>query len=154
MSERSRKGIVWPSKLDAALVYGGITVALFQAAWIADADPLMEPFETRQLQIGVVVLGLLANQFGPWRGVARLSPRRKYLALRSEVDRFLDLVRQLSASVVDRDEAAVEKVASQMREAVDVIVTVAGVEMTPDGLEVVRAERMSECSGEPPEASK
>lgn len=150
MSERRRKGIDWPSKLDAGLVYGGIIVALFQAAWVAEAEPFMEPFATRRLQFGVVVLGLLANQFGLWRGVARLSTRRKHLALRFEVERFLDLVRQLSASVVDRDEAAVEKVAAEMREAVDVIVTVAGVETTPDGVEV-RAERMSECSGEPPD---
>ncbi len=126
-SIRRRTRIDWRSQLDRTLVYCGSAAVLLQAAWIA-GDPFERPLATRRLQMGVVVLGLLANQFGIWRGSSRFSFKRMYLALRGEVEGFLTLVRRLNTSVVEGDDAAVEKVRAEMNEAVDAIVAAAGAE--------------------------
>jgi len=51
-----------------------------------------------QLQIGVVLVGLLIIEAGVWRLTEKILPNeRKYLALRTEVDDFIDRIRVLNA---------------------------------------------------------
>ena len=57
--------------------------------------------------------------------------RRKYLTLRSEVERFHGLVRALHQAALADDEAGKTKVREQMLEAVDQMVHAAGREGPP-----------------------
>jgi hypothetical protein len=54
-------------------------------------------------QIVVTTLGMVLMEVGVWRLAQRLLPsERQYLALRAEVDRFLQLVRHLNAAALAR----------------------------------------------------
>jgi hypothetical protein len=50
-----------------------------------------------QLQIGVVLAGLLIIETGVWKLTSKILPNeRKYLTLRAEVDTFIDQIRVLN----------------------------------------------------------
>ena len=52
-------------------------------------------------QVAIVVLGMLLLEAGVWKLAHHVLPsERQYLALRSETDRFLTLVRQLNAAAL------------------------------------------------------
>jgi len=87
-----------------------------------------------RLQIVLVVAGLLMVEVGVWKLASRLMPdERKYTALRAEVDRFVDLVRELNraalevrgtSSVAARQEY--EEIVARLHETADRIAAVAG----------------------------
>jgi hypothetical protein len=55
-----------------------------------------------QVQIVVVLVGLLIIETGVWKLTSKILPNeRKYLALRAEVDKFIDQIRVLNAQGKD-----------------------------------------------------
>jgi hypothetical protein len=55
-----------------------------------------------QVQILVVLVGLLMVEAGVWKLTAKILPsERKFLALRAEVDSFIGLVRDLNTAAVE-----------------------------------------------------
>jgi hypothetical protein len=87
-----------------------------------------------RVQIAVVGLGMLLIEVGVWKIPHQLlGTGRKYLALRTEVDHFLRLVRQLNSAALalrednsPRNRQALQEVPEAMRQAVDRMVHVAG----------------------------
>ena len=87
-----------------------------------------------RVQIAVVGLGMLLIEIGVWKIPHQLlGTGRKYLALRTEVDQFLHLVRQLNTAAValrkddsPQNRQALQEVPAAMRQAVDRMVHVAG----------------------------
>ncbi len=54
-----------------------------------------------QLQVVIALVGILMIEAGVWKLTSPFLPsERKYIALRGEVDRFIDLVRQLNSAVM------------------------------------------------------
>lgn len=86
------------------------------------------------VQILVVLLGLLIIEAGVWRLTAKILPNeRRYLGLRSEVERFIGLIRVLNAQALrleaEESETAKEnykETIDAMHAAVDRMVEVAG----------------------------
>ncbi len=87
-----------------------------------------------RVQIAVVGLGMLLIEVGVWKIPHQLlGTGRKYLALRTEVDHFLGLVRQLNSAAValregdsPQNRRALQEVPEAMRQAVERMVHVAG----------------------------
>lgn len=87
-----------------------------------------------RVQIAVVGLGMLLIEVGVWKFPHQLlGTGRKYLALRTEVDHFLTLVRQLNSAAIalrlddcPQNRQALQQVPDAMRQAVDRMVHVAG----------------------------
>ena len=74
-----------------------------------------------------VLIGLSLVGLGVWRLGTRLLPdRRVYLGLRSEVDAFIGLVRELNEHARVGRAADVDRVRSEMKESVDRMVLFAG----------------------------
>lgn len=96
--------------LNRALAIIGVAVIFLQVLFIA---------ETR-VQVAIVMAGLLLNQTGTWGLASRLFPdRRIFLLLRAEVDHFLNLVRSLHMSAVDKASEQVESARGEMHKSVD-----------------------------------
>ncbi len=87
-----------------------------------------------RVQIAAVGLGMLLIEVGVWKFPHQLlGTGRKYLALRSEVDNFLGLVRELNSAAIalrvndcPKNRQALQQVPEAMRQAVDRMVHVAG----------------------------
>lgn len=78
-------------------------------------------------QIAAVVLGLVLIEAGVWNLASRLAPEdRKFGALRREVERFLDDVRELNLHAIDEDRDGIEEVRSRLHRRVDAMTEVAG----------------------------
>lgn len=72
--------------IDRVVIYAGIVVVLFAMVW-PDSPSIAAAF---------IVVGLLIIQLGVWNVYNNLmSSARKYPELRSTVDIFLDIVREL-----------------------------------------------------------
>jgi hypothetical protein len=90
-----------------------------------------------QLQIVVVLTGLLIIEAGVWRLTSKVMPNeRKYWALRTEVNAFIDRIRVLNAYAVKlraEDEESTRKAFEETRDAlhaaVDRIAEAAGREI-------------------------
>lgn len=105
--------------VDRALTLAGIVVVLFPVLLFADSG----------LQVAVVVAGLLMVEAGVWGLARQLGPdARTYTRLRSEVDAFVETVRELNGRAVEGDRAGVEALGKDLHERVDAIVDVAGKE--------------------------
>lgn len=86
------------------------------------------------VKVLLVALGLLLTEAGVWRLADPILPDdRKYMALRSEADRFMALVRQLNTAAIALDEGdeegprfALAELEREMRQSVDRMVEVAG----------------------------
>lgn len=73
-----------------------------------------------QLQLGVVLAGLLVIEAGVWRLTAKILPNeRQFLALRTEVDDFIGRVRVLNARAVKLRQADTEETRADFRETLD-----------------------------------
>ena len=73
-----------------------------------------------QIQIVVVLLGILIIEAGVWRLTAKILPNeRKFLALRAEVDSFIDRIRILNAHGTKLREQDTENMREAFRETVD-----------------------------------
>ncbi|RMH21880.1 MAG: hypothetical protein D6701_01920 [Gemmatimonadetes bacterium] len=87
-----------------------------------------------QLQLLVVLLGVLMIEAGVWGLTAQVLPNeRRYTALRAEVDGFIDLVRELNAAATDDAGAAersprFEAALAKMHASVDRMAELAGQE--------------------------
>jgi hypothetical protein len=87
-----------------------------------------------RVQMAVVGLGILIIEVGMWKTSRQpLGLGRKYLALRTEVDHFLGLVRQLNSTALalkeddsPQNRQALQEAPEAMRQAVDRMVHVAG----------------------------
>ena len=87
-----------------------------------------------RVQIAVVGFGMLLIEVGVWKIPHQLlGTGRKYLALRSEVDQFLGLVRQLNSAAIalrtddsPQNRQTLQDVPQAMHEAVQRMVHVAG----------------------------
>lgn len=130
---QGKKRIHWPALFDALLVYGGALIIVVMVTYIA-ADPFVRSAGVKRLQIAIVGVGLLLNQVGVWHIASSLFSGRRYLALRTEVDDFIRLVRALNTRVVAGDRATVERLQGEMHGSVDRIVALAGKEGDPDEL--------------------
>jgi hypothetical protein len=75
-----------------------------------------------QLQIAVVLVGLLIIEAGVWRLAARiLQNERKYLFLRAELAGFIDRIRVLNAHGVNLRKADTEAAREAFRETLDAL---------------------------------
>ncbi len=55
-----------------------------------------------QLQVVIALVGILMIEAGVWKLTSPFLPsERKYIALRGEVDRFIDLVRRLNVAALE-----------------------------------------------------
>lgn len=94
-----------------------------------------------QIQVTVVLIGILVIEAGVWRLTSRILPNeRKYLALRAEVRAFVDRVRVLNADGVklraaytESDREAFLATLDSLHAAVDRMAKVAGREYGDDG---------------------
>jgi hypothetical protein len=92
--------------------------------------------DSLQLQIGVVLVGLLIIESGVWRLTDKILPNeRKYTSLRVEVDEFLAGIRVLNtragvarAQGTEADVELFEKKKRELHEAVDRMAELAGKE--------------------------
>jgi len=90
--------------------------------------------ESLPIQLFLVVAGLLLTEAGLWRLADPILPdERKYVALRSEADHFMALVRQLNAAAVALDEGdtqgsrfAIDELQTEMHRSIDRMVSFAG----------------------------
>jgi hypothetical protein len=80
------------------------------------------------LTVFVVTIGLIFLEAGLWYGANPiLTSERRYFGLRDEVNRFINLVRQLNSAVVNRaGDAEVERVKTAMHESVEQMSLLAG----------------------------
>jgi len=105
--------------IDRILIFAGLFLVLLQTVQL-DLTPL---------ELGVILFGIVVTVLGLWGLGARLKPeRRVYLQLRTEVDRFLDLVRRINTHAVDGDGARANEVKEEMHASVELIAQAAGVE--------------------------
>ncbi|MGW8265167.1 MAG: hypothetical protein ACWGSQ_02300 [Longimicrobiales bacterium] len=75
-----------------------------------------------RLQILVVLIGLLIIEAGVWRLTAKVLPsERKFLALRMEVDGFIDRIRVLNAYAVNLRQSYSDTTREAFRETVDAL---------------------------------
>jgi len=87
-----------------------------------------------QLQIAVVLVGILIIEAGVWKLTAKILPNeRKYLALRAEVDSFISRVRTLNAQGMrlrendtEENREALRETVAALHESVDRMAEVAG----------------------------
>ncbi len=87
-----------------------------------------------RIQIALVGLGMVLIEVGVWKAAHKLLPDdRKYLALRTEGDLFVKLIRQLNAAALAMKESdspeyrqAFEEVRDAMQQAVERMADVAG----------------------------
>ena len=107
------------SALSNSLALGGVIIILLQTLYIAWA----------RTQVAVILVGIIINQIGVWRLANRILPeRRVFLLLRAEVDRFINLVRELNGNAVRGDGAGVAQKQAEMHGSVDKMVEVAAIE--------------------------
>ena len=84
--------------LDIGLPILGILVVFGAVLWPVISLRL-------QLQVLVVLVGILMIEAGVWKLTSPFLPsERKYNALRSEVDRFIDLVRALNSAALESED--------------------------------------------------
>lgn len=75
-----------------------------------------------RLQILVVLVGLLIIEAGVWRLTAKVLPNeRKFLALRAEVEGFIDRIRVLNAYGINLRESDSEVTREAFKETVDAL---------------------------------
>jgi len=111
--------------IDISLPFAGVAAVLGAVLFMR---------EDLRMQIVVVGLGMLLIEVGVWKGAHRLLPSdRKYLALRTEGDLFIKLLRQLNAAALALREhdsperrQAFEEVRDAMGQTVDRMAHVAG----------------------------
>lgn len=126
------------STLDKVVTLVGVLIILVQVLFMAET----------QAQGAIIITGLFLVVIGTWRlGSVLLPERRESLALRAEVNRFIDLVRSLDQSAQVEDHAAIEAVRLQMHESVDQMAALSG------GDEVAFATQKKNMQREPVAAS-
>lgn len=104
---------------DKAVALGGVLLVLSQLLLLAYSP----------IHVAVVVLGVLMIYVGIWRLVSNMLPnRRHYMPLREEVDEFIRLVRRLNTERATGDFPAAFETGAQLRETVERVIAVAGVE--------------------------
>lgn len=112
------KSLFSRSTLNKTLALGGVIIILLQTLMIA----------WEQMEVAIILVGILINQVGVWGLAGRLLPdRRMYVELRTEVRRFMDLVPQLNAHAVAKDDAGFESTKALMHETIDRMASVAAV---------------------------
>ncbi|UCC81867.1 MAG: hypothetical protein JSW46_12750 [Gemmatimonadota bacterium] len=84
------------------------------------------------IHVAAVVLGVLMIYVGIWRLVSHMLPNRRiYMPLREEVDEFIRLVRRLNTERTKGDFPAAFETGAELRETVERVIAVAGVEKEP-----------------------
>lgn len=107
-----------PEAVNSILVLGGVVIVVVQVLAIADS----------RLQMAVVAGGIMMIYLGVLRLRKEvLRENRAYLKLRSEVDHFLRLVREINTQAISGESALVDDTKAAMQESVDRIASVAGV---------------------------
>ncbi len=110
--------------LDTGLPFLGVVVILSTVLLVQEL----------RLQIAIVALGIMLIEVGVWKLANFVLPsERKYIALRSEVDQFISLVRQLNTAALAWHEsgapeqlAEFEAVQETMHQAIKQMAEVAG----------------------------
>ncbi len=115
-----RIGLV-PTRREAVnsiLVLGGVVIVVVQVLAIADS----------RLQMAVVAGGIMMIYWGVLRlRNELLQEKRVYQKLRSEVEHFLRLVREINARAIGGESTLVDDTKAAMQHCVDRIASVAGV---------------------------
>jgi hypothetical protein len=113
-------------KVDTILPVLGIVLVLAAVLFL---------WQNLYLQLGVVILGIFLIEAGIWKlAHPLLQSQRRYTALRTEVDDFIDLVRELNTAGVEREagnvaaEADMAALRERMVDSVDRMVDYAGKE--------------------------
>jgi hypothetical protein len=108
--------------IDKGVALGGVALVLLELLLLAYSP----------VHVAVVVLGVLMIYVGIWRLASHVLPNRRiYLPLRAEVDEFIRLIRRLNAERGRGDFPAAFETAAELREAVERIITAAGVQGQP-----------------------
>ncbi len=105
------------SALDQFLTIVGVILIVIPVTLSSDSwTPLIMVF------IGIAMIGS-----GVWRlGSRMFSDRRVYVGLRSEVEHFIRLVRDLNACSIGGETEMVEEIRAKMNESVERMVSLAG----------------------------
>ncbi len=91
------------------MLEGGISVLGVLAIF---AGRLIVPDDSVQLQIFVVLAGIMALETGVWGLAQQLLPNdRQFLDLRVEGDHFMDLVRALNEAAIESNRGAADATA-------------------------------------------
>jgi hypothetical protein len=117
--------------LDVVLPVVGVLVVLAGVVFVP----------TRWEQVWVAVAGLIILEAGVWKLANRIVHERRYIALREEVQGFVELVRALNHSAVVLKEGgdgahrqAIEETSAAMRASVERMIQAAGkAKDDPDG---------------------
>lgn len=116
--------------IDRILAVGGLVVVLTQATILAVNPYELSPLHLRG-QLLVLVVGLALNQVGVWHLAQRVFSGRRYLALRNETDRFVELVRELNRQALAGDREAMQRTRELMHASVGAMDLLAGVDSVP-----------------------
>lgn len=99
--------------LERLLALGGLTIVLVE----------IFVFGFSPLHTVLLALGVLMIYVGTWRLTGGLLRQRSNRALRSEIERFLVLVRQLYAERTKADSAAIHETKGKLRESAERIIS-------------------------------
>lgn len=105
----------WRTALDRLLALGGAVIVIVEF-WTLDASPFHVP---------IIALGTLMIYIGTWRLTGHLLYKRRNKPLRTEIQHFIWLVRQLCAQKTGADAAEVDKTEAALRESLERIISVA-----------------------------
>ena len=114
-------------KLGKYCTFGGMVLVIWEATYIA-ANPYPASINELRVHLSLLFLGLAVNQVGLWNVGPRLFSERKYMALRTETDDFIGLVRRLNGAALERQEDGIDRVATLMHASVERMRSYAGFE--------------------------
>ncbi len=104
--------------VDSFLVLGGVVIVVVQVLALAYS----------RIHMAVVAVGIMMIYSGVLRLGSHVMPNRRiYTQLRSEVDHFIQLIRELNSHAVSGDSQLFSRTRAAMLESVDRITAVAGV---------------------------
>jgi hypothetical protein len=102
--------------IERLLALGGLAIVLLE----------IFAFGFSVIHVLVLALGTLMIYVGSWRLTGGFMRDRSNVVLRSEIERFLILVRQLYSSRTRADSAAIHETKAKVRESAELIISAAG----------------------------
>lgn len=102
--------------LERLLALGGLVIVLLE----------IFAFGFSAIHVLVLAVGTLMVYVGTWRLTGGFMRDRSNVVLRSEIERFLILVRQLYASRSKADSASIHETKAKVRESAERIISAAG----------------------------
>ncbi len=134
-----KRGLEVLRKLGKYFTFGGMVLVIWEATFIA-ANPYPASINELRVHLSLLFFGLAVNQVGLWNVGPRLFSERKYMALRTETDDFIGLVRRLNSAALERKEDGVDRVVTLMHASVERMRSYAGFEGELEGASQQRGD--------------